>query len=99
MLVTHGHSDHVSRHVLRQFVVASEETFKALAARLGALPPRRIATAPGKVLEIGDVQVAVLEAGHIIGSVMYLVEVGEFRFYSPATSIQWVLSLLTPLTL
>ncbi|MEM1788388.1 MAG: MBL fold metallo-hydrolase [Pyrobaculum sp.] len=76
VLVTHGHSDHVSRHVLRQFVVASEETFKALAARLGALPPRRIATAPGKVLEIGDVQVAVLEAGHIIGSVMYLVEVG-----------------------
>lgn len=75
VLVTHGHSDHVSRHVLKHLVVATEETFRALNVRLGALPPRRLATAPGRVLDIADVQVAVFDAGHIIGSVMYLVEV------------------------
>ncbi|MGC9050421.1 MBL fold metallo-hydrolase [Pyrobaculum sp.] len=75
VLVTHGHSDHVSRYVYRHLVVATRETFAAMSVRFGGLPPRRVVTAPGAVLELGDVQIAVLEAGHILGSVMYVAEV------------------------
>ena len=75
VLVTHGHSDHMSRHVLRHKVVATRETFIAMSLRLGGVPARRITVAPGSVVEAEGVQVAVLEAGHILGSVMYLVEV------------------------
>jgi len=74
VLVTHGHSDHMSRHVLRHRVVATPETFVAMSLRLGGVPTRRVAAAPGSVVEVEGAQVAVLEAGHILGSVMYLVE-------------------------
>ena len=74
VLVTHGHSDHMSRHVLRHKVVATPETFVAMSLRLGGVPTRRVAAASGSVVEVEGVQVAVVEAGHILGSVMYLVE-------------------------
>ncbi len=75
VLVTHGHSDHVSRQMYRHTVVATRETFSALAVKFGGMPPRRVEVAPGRVLELDGVQIAVFEAGHILGSVMYLVEV------------------------
>ncbi|ABL88149.1 putative mRNA 3-end processing factor [Pyrobaculum islandicum DSM 4184] len=79
VLVTHGHSDHISRYVLRQLVVATQETFVAMYIRLGSLPTRRITVAPGKFLELDGVHIAVLEAGHILGSVMYLVEIDDLQ--------------------
>ncbi|MFN3803681.1 MAG: MBL fold metallo-hydrolase [Pyrobaculum sp.] len=75
VLITHGHSDHVSRHVLRHLVVATRETFSAISVKYGGLPPRRIAITPGGVIELGDVQIAAFDAGHILGSVMYFVEI------------------------
>ncbi|MFN7106162.1 MAG: MBL fold metallo-hydrolase [Pyrobaculum sp.] len=75
VLITHGHSDHVSRHVLRHLVVATRETFSAISVKYGGLPPRRITIKPGSVVEVGDVQIAAFDAGHILGSVMYFVEV------------------------
>ncbi|ACB40240.1 MBL fold metallo-hydrolase [Pyrobaculum neutrophilum] len=75
VLITHGHSDHISRYALRYPVVATRETLAAMSVRLGAAPARRITVAAGRVVEVDGVEVAVLEAGHILGSVMYLVEV------------------------
>jgi putative mRNA 3-end processing factor len=75
VLVTHGHSDHMSRYVLRHRVVATQETFTAMSIRLGGVPTRRMTVAPGDVVEMDGTQIAVFEAGHILGSVMYLVEV------------------------
>lgn len=75
VLVTHGHSDHISRHMFKHTVVATRETFSAISVKFGGVPPKRITTAPGRVLEINDVEIAVFEAGHILGSVMYLVEI------------------------
>ncbi|RFA96016.1 MBL fold metallo-hydrolase [Pyrobaculum aerophilum] len=75
VLITHGHSDHVSKHAYRHTVVATRETFSAMSVRFGSPPPRRVTVAPGNVLELEGVQIAVLEAGHILGSVMYLAEV------------------------
>jgi putative mRNA 3-end processing factor len=75
VLVTHGHSDHMSRYVLRHRVVATRETFTAMSIRLGGVPTRRMTAAPGDVVEMDGAQIAVFEAGHILGSVMYLVEV------------------------
>ncbi|ABO08468.1 putative mRNA 3-end processing factor [Pyrobaculum calidifontis JCM 11548] len=74
VLVTHGHSDHVSRYMFKHLVVATAETFKAIEVKFGGVPPRRLVTAPGRVFEVGGVEVAVFDAGHIVGSVMYLVE-------------------------
>ncbi len=75
VLVTHGHSDHMSRYVLRHRVVATRETFTAMSIRLGGVPTIRMTVAPGDVVEVDGAQIAVFEAGHILGSVMYLVEV------------------------
>ncbi|MEZ0319977.1 MAG: MBL fold metallo-hydrolase [Pyrobaculum sp.] len=94
VLLTHGHSDHVSKYMFRHLVVGTRETFAAVSVRYGGVPPRRIVTAPGKVHDLGDVQVAVFEAGHILGSVMYLVEIdgvqilftGDFNTYGSILS-------------
>ncbi len=75
VLITHGHSDHVSLHAYRYPAVATKETFAAMAVRYGRPHPRRIVVSPGDVLELNEVQIAAFDAGHILGSVMYLVEV------------------------
>ena len=63
-----------SRDMFKHLVVATAETFKAIEVKFGGVPPRRLVTAPGRVFEVGGVEVAVFDAGHIVGSVMYLVE-------------------------
>jgi putative mRNA 3-end processing factor len=74
-LVTHAHSDHVARGALGLPIVATRETAAAISVRFGRAPARAITVRVGDVIEIEGVHVAVLEAGHIPGSSMYLVEI------------------------
>jgi putative mRNA 3-end processing factor len=79
VLVTHGHSDHVTRAIKRAAaVVATAETFEVIKIRYGVRPPRRVVVRPGSRVEVAKgVAVHALNAGHVLGSVMYLVETPE----------------------
>ncbi|MEZ0248992.1 MAG: MBL fold metallo-hydrolase [Thermoproteus sp.] len=77
VLVTHGHSDHVTRHVRRAVVVLTRETLQVLSIREGVRPRRYFLARPGERLDFGKFYVHVLNAGHVPGSVMYVVESPE----------------------
>lgn len=77
VLVTHGHSDHVTRHIKRARVALTKETMAVLLTRYGVRPLESHIVRPGDVLDFGKFRVAVYNAGHVMGSVMYVVESAE----------------------
>jgi putative mRNA 3-end processing factor len=91
VLVTHGHSDHVTRHVRRAFAVLTRETLQVLLVRYGVRPRRYALVRPGDRLDLGKFYLHVLNAGHVPGSVMYVLEsregtVGLTGDFNPAGS-------------
>lgn len=66
-VITHGHADHARAG--HGAVLATPETLRVMAARYGAdFAERRQAAAYGERVRIGDVEVRLLPAGHVIGS-------------------------------
>jgi len=66
-VVTHGHSDHARAG--HSAVLATPETIEAMAARYGPEFTRSRQSAPyGETNRIGDVEVRLHPAGHVIGS-------------------------------
>lgn len=66
-VITHGHADHARAG--HGAVLATPETLRVMAARYGAdFTERRQAAAYGERVRIGDVEVRLLPAGHVIGS-------------------------------
>jgi putative mRNA 3-end processing factor len=72
-VITHGHSDH-ARPGHNQ-VLATRETLAVMKTRLGPSAPRSTQeTAYGAPVRIGEVDVTLLPAGHVLGSGQVLIE-------------------------
>jgi len=72
-VITHAHSDH-ARGGLRA-ALATEETLAVMALRLGERRPRNPQTlAYGAAIQIGDVDVWLAPAGHVLGSAQVVIE-------------------------
>jgi putative mRNA 3-end processing factor len=72
-IITHGHSDHARPG--HDHVLATPETLAIMQTRLGKAAERGTqAAAYGETIQIGDVAVTVLPAGHVLGSAQILIE-------------------------
>ncbi|HEX2528475.1 MAG TPA: ligase-associated DNA damage response exonuclease [Geminicoccus sp.] len=72
-VVTHGHSDH--SRAGHQAVLATAETLAIARARLGeGAGVAQQAAAYGEVIRVGEVDVTLLPAGHVLGSAQVLME-------------------------
>jgi Cft2 family RNA processing exonuclease len=69
-VITHAHGDHVARH---QTILCTPET-AALVRRRSGGGPSFIEARYGEKTTVGDLNVTLLPAGHILGSAMVLVE-------------------------
>jgi putative mRNA 3-end processing factor len=77
-VITHGHADHARAG--HDHVLATPETAAIMAVRYGKDHAARIETAPYRQpIEIGDVTVTLLPAGHILGSAQVVMEHGGTR--------------------
>ena len=74
-LITHGHSDHA--RFGHDHVMATRETLAIMAIRYGADFARTTQEAViGEVVRIGEVRVAFVPAGHVLGSAQIVIERG-----------------------
>src|SRR5919106_2788228 len=72
-VITHGHSDHARPG--HDHVLATEETLAVMRTRLGtAARLGSQAVAYGETTRVGDVDVTLLPAGHVLGSAQVLIE-------------------------
>lgn len=72
-VITHGHSDHARAG--HGAVMATTETLAIMAHRLGEQPDQvKQPLAYGEVARLGDVDVSLHPAGHVLGSAQVLVE-------------------------
>ncbi len=77
-VVTHGHSDHARPG--HGAVLATPETLAIMAVRCGAdFAGRRQPAEYGETNRIGEVDVTLLPAGHVLGSAQILIEWRGFR--------------------
>ncbi len=71
-VITHGHSDHARPG--HDHVLATRETLAIMQVRLGTQASRGSqAVAYGKALQIGDVTVTLVPAGHVLGSAQVVI--------------------------
>ncbi|WP_054841935.1 MBL fold metallo-hydrolase [Vulcanisaeta distributa] len=80
VLITHGHRDHVNPRALHKVspLVMSSETAAIIRARDGDYL-RHFAVGPGSRLIIDDVVIESFNAGHVIGSLSYVLDFGDLR--------------------
>jgi putative mRNA 3-end processing factor len=72
-VITHGHSDHARPG--NEHVLATAETLAVMKTRLGTVATRGTQTAAyGEPLQVGDVRVTLMPAGHVLGSAQVLIE-------------------------
>ncbi len=79
VLITHGHSDHYTRHISKaKRVVMSSETLRVLRDYRGISLGANVTEAKVNVPIVFDnFSVIPLNAGHVMGSLMYLIEFRE----------------------
>jgi putative mRNA 3-end processing factor len=73
-LISHAHADHVSNLSCSGNLVATAETLDTLAARGEALPDCTSVAAYDESVELNHVRITALNAGHVLGSAMFLLE-------------------------
>ena len=80
VLITHGHRDHVNPRALRNVspVIMSDETAIIIRARDDE-NLRHITISPGSSLIINNVLIESFNAGHVIGSLSYVLDFGDLR--------------------
>lgn len=80
VLITHGHRDHVNPRVLYNVspLIMSDETARIIRARDGDYL-RHITVGPGSRLVIDNVLVESFNAGHVVGSLSYVLDFGDLR--------------------
>ena len=80
VLITHGHRDHVNPSALHNVlpIIMSNETATIIRARDGDYL-RHIAVSPGSRIFINDVLIESFNAGHVIGSLSYVLDFGDLR--------------------
>ena len=79
VLISHAHQDHYSPSVLRKLPPDTKIVMSVASRRI--IDPRGILrniveVAPGEVIELGKARVEVFDAGHIIGSLQFLIDLG-----------------------
>lgn len=79
VLITHGHSDHYTSHISRaRRVVMSSETLRILREFRGLRLGANVTVAqPNRPIVFDYFTVTPLNAGHVMGSLMYLIEFKE----------------------
>ena len=75
-VITHAHADHARSGHGR--VIATPETLAIMAARFGE-QPGATALRPGETLRIGEVEVRLEPAGHVLGSAQVVLDHGGAR--------------------
>ncbi len=80
VLVTHGHRDHVSPGAIRGVLplIMSNETAAIIKAR-DSMYPKHLAASPGSRLLVNNVFIESFNAGHVIGSLSYVLDFGDLR--------------------
>jgi putative mRNA 3-end processing factor len=77
-VITHAHSDHARAGL--GSVLATEETLAIMQARLGDGAPRKAqAAAYGEALRVGEVDLWLAPAGHVLGSAQVVIEYNGAR--------------------
>jgi len=77
-VITHGHSDHARKG--HGAVLATAETLAVMAVRYGAnFAGARQALRYGQRLTLGDVNLRLVPAGHVLGSAQVLIENADMR--------------------
>jgi putative mRNA 3-end processing factor len=77
-VITHGHADHARAG--HGHVLATPETAAIMAVRYGTAHAREVQTAKyGAAIQVGDVAVTLLPAGHILGSAQIVMDYGGTR--------------------
>ena len=76
-IITHGHSDHARPG--HESVLATPETLAIMGLRLGAGAGQGDPLAYGETRRIGDVEVTLYPAGHVLGSAQILIVHRGFR--------------------
>jgi len=81
VLVTHGHRDHVTTHLgrFKGPIIMSRETKFILQLRDSMNLRGAVLISPGQEVDLGNYSVAALNAGHVLGSLMYVVDFGDYR--------------------
>ncbi len=76
-LLSHAHADHIGSLSGAREVVMTRQTLEVLRARNGTVrqPVRTVEF--GKQYEFGNATVTPLNAGHVLGSTMFLIELGD----------------------
>lgn len=79
-LISHAHSDHISSNSLSLRTITSRETSKIYETKQGRKIKRVEFISAGDTIELTDnVKVTALNAGHVLGSLQFLIETDEFR--------------------
>ncbi len=77
-LLSHSHADHVVSVDLAKTLVTTQATLETLIARNGRVGRARVMTVEyGEPVSLGTVSVTALNAGHVLGSSMFLIELGD----------------------
>ncbi len=76
-VITHGHADHARPG--HGAVLATTQTLRIMAARMGQAGAATQALAYGERVQIGDVTVWLSPAGHVLGSAQVVLEYGGSR--------------------
>jgi len=76
-LLSHSHMDHVGGLKLAELVVGTSGTFDTLKARGGRVQGRKLVLDYGESYTINQIKITVLNAGHVLGSSMFKIEIAD----------------------
>ncbi|WP_238375099.1 MBL fold metallo-hydrolase [Vulcanisaeta thermophila] len=81
VLITHAHRDHVNPRALLGLsspIIMSPQSSSIIKSRDG-VTLRSIPAIPGSIIELEGFRVEALNAGHVLGSLMYIIDFGDYR--------------------
>ena len=73
-LLSHSHTDHIGRLNRANQVIGTKGTFDTYSARGGKLPANRIIVEYQQMTVLSGVNITAINAGHVLGSTMFLIE-------------------------
>ncbi len=73
-LLSHSHTDHIGRLDRADQVIGTKGTFDTYSARGGKLPANRIVVEYQQMTFLEGVNITAINAGHVLGSTMFLIE-------------------------
>jgi len=79
-LISHAHSDHISSNSTSLKTITSRETARIYETKQGRKLKRVEFISSGDTIELTDnVKIVALNAGHVLGSLQFLIETDDFR--------------------